>query len=254
MISVITLNWNTTDMLIRLYKSAKDLAKNDFNFFIVDNGSRNEEFNNLRKFFENKDKVLIIRNSKNLGFSAGNNDVCKNLYRYEVDIGHVFFINSDIIIVEKAWDLKMCEILDQTHLNVGIVGCAYHPLRWDSNGNFHILPIVDHLVESESVQGAFFGINKKLFYELMSEDGFIFDENFKYAQYEETDLCFRIRKKGYSIYWIPINHIHDHHHSSVKKNGYHLNDEIKNINDFKKNTEKNKQLLIEKHKDFLLKD
>jgi len=50
--------------------------------------------------------------------------------------------------------------------------------------------------------------------------------------------------------WFPLEHEHLHNSSATKKNGYNLCDEIKNINEFKANTEKNKQLLRLKHKDF----
>lgn len=242
MISIIVLNWNTSEMTIRLYNSIKKNTCQDFNFYVLDNGSKNEEYQKLFTLFNENE--FVRRNEKNVGFAAGNNQICKIIKNY--NHGHVFFINSDIIIKEKYWDLKMVEMLDQNQFNVGIVGCAYHPLKWDDRGNFHIQPLVNYPVESESVQGAFFGIHKNLFDELMRED-FIFDEEFKYAHYEETDLCFRIRKMGYKIYWLPVEHVHDHHNSATKRNGYNLNDEIKNQADFKANSERNKQLLVKKH-------
>jgi O-antigen biosynthesis protein len=248
MISIVTLNWNTTAMTIRLYESLKKYTKDNFCFYVLDNGSEQQQYKQLFDILtQNEFLINITRSEKNLGFAAGNNVICKNIRRF--DHGHVFFINSDIIIEEQDWDLKMIEILNQE--NTGITGCAYHPLIWDANGNFHIQPLSNIPVKSQSVQGAFFGVHKDLFDKLIDNDNFIFDENFKYAQYEETDLCFRIRKKGYNVMWQPIKHVHDHNNSSTKKNGYHLNDEIKNITDFKNNSEKNKKLLVEKHKDIL---
>jgi hypothetical protein len=47
-----------------------------------------------------------------------------------------------------------------------------------------------------------------------------------------------------------LKHEHLHNQSSTKKNGYKLSEEIKNINDFKANSEKNRLLLIQKHSDF----
>ena len=245
MISIITLNWNTTDMTLRLYESLKTYTKGDFDFYVLDNGSRKEEYEKLFDLF--KENEFVYRSEKNLGFAAGNNVLCKYIEKF--NHGHVFFINSDIIVQEFMWDEKLISILEQE--NTGVVGCAYHPLKWDKNGNFHIQPKSNKVVESESVQGAFFGVHSNLFNQLMRDDGCILDENFKYAQYEETDLCFRIRKAGYKVCWMDIRHIHDHNHSSTKINGYHLNDEIKDINDFKRNVERNKMLFVEKHKDVL---
>ena len=161
----------------------------------------------------------------------------------------MFFINSDIIIEQKDWDIEACKLLDNE--KIGIVGLAYHPLHWDKTGHFHIQQKSDVPVLSESVQGAFFGVKDTLFNQLIRDDNSIFDENFKFAQYEETDLCFRVRKMNYQIYWLNVAHVHDHARSATKQHNYHLNDEIKNIDDFKKNTERNRILFVEKHKDIL---
>jgi GT2 family glycosyltransferase len=124
---------------------------------------------------------------------------------------------------------------------------AYHPLKWSKDGKFQIQKISNVPVESESVQGAFFSIPFEILQTIKSKDGFWFDENFKFAHYEETDLCFRVIDLGYKCYWFPLLHKHLHDSSATKKNGYNLSDEIKNIDDFKKNSEKNRQLLYNKH-------
>lgn len=245
MISIISLNWNTTGMILRLYNSIKEHTSSNYGMIILDNGSNEDEYKVLEKQIDSN--ICLIREENNLGFAAGNNRSSKLVRKFYDN--YVFFINSDIIIEEQDWDLKFIEVMEKD--NVGIAGCAYHPLNWDKNGNFHIQPIPNEPVESESVQGAFFAIKGKLFKELLKNDKYIFDENFKYAHYEETDLCFRVRKMGYKIYWIPIKHTHDYNNSATKKNNFHLNDEIKNMNDFKMNSEKNKQLFIQKNKDLL---
>lgn len=244
---MIILNWNTTDILYELYDSIRRLTFIvDNQVIIYDNGSRKEEFDKFQKFKFQEKNFILTRNETNIGFSAGNN--VASGYVNENALA-VFFINSDILIKEEDWDLKFMTAF--TDEKVGIVGCAYHPLKWDKNGNFHIQQIPKEPVESESVQGAFFAIRGELFRKLLKQDGYIFDENFKYAHYEETDLCFRVRKMGYKIMWIPVNHEHRHNQSSTKQNGYCLNDEIKNIDDFRKNSERNKQLLVKKHSDIL---
>jgi len=221
-----------------MYESAKKLAKDKFNTIIVDNGSTKEEYEKLLKY--NFEDTKIVRSENNLGFAAGNNlaleNICSDCY--------IVFINSDIIISEQNWDEKYKETLDID--NVGVVGCAYHPLYWSRDGRFKILPLSDSIVESESVQGAFFGIKKVLLDVMKDNDGCYFDENFRFAHYEETDLCFRIMKFAKCM-WMPLKHIHDHHHSSTKKNGFKLNSEIQNEQQFKANSERNRQLLLRKH-------
>lgn len=240
--TIICLNWNTAQSTIRLYKSLIENTSNHFDVIILDNGSNTKDYNLLT---ENIKDATIIRQEKNLGFAAGNNQALK----YVKHNDFVVFINSDIVIQEKNWNEKFEKIFEDK--TVGIVGCAYHPLKWTKDGQFHIQLITDHAVESESVQGAFFAINGELYKCLIEKDDYVFDEQFKYAQYEETDLCFRVRKMNYKVYWLPLKHLHEHNKSATKINGYHLNDEIKNINDFKANSERNKQLFIKRHMNFL---
>jgi GT2 family glycosyltransferase len=266
--SVIILNWNTTQLLINLYESMKQHSFSFYELIIVDNGSITEEYEKLTEYFRMKwleltgseaieadtelelfspDKMNIkIRGlEKNIGFGAGNNVA---LSMVDEKSENVIFINSDILIQEDNWDKKFDEILSQE--NVGVAGCAYHPLTWDRNGQFKIHLKTNQPVESESVQGAFFAIKKSVLDKVKVEDGCWFDENFKFAQYEETDLHFRIIEKGFKCIHFPLKHEHLHNQSSTKKNGYNLCDEIKNINEFKANAERNKQLLIKKHKAF----
>ena len=70
------------------------------------------------------------------------------------------------------------------------------------------------------------------------------------AHYEETDLQIRIMKKGYKVVWTPIKHIHDHARSATKSNGYNLNENIKNQAEFNTHSNRNKQNLFNKHKDW----
>jgi len=243
MIYLLTLNWDTSDMLIRMYKSAIELAEKEFNFIIVDNGSIKDEYDKIVNYdFKN---CTILRNDKNLGFAAGNNIGLQQIQEKDCSI---VFINSDIIIKERHWDLKFQDMLDQP--NVGVVGCAYHVLSWDKTGHFKINQQITETSESEGVQGAFFGVKKCNLDKIFQKDLYWFDENFKYAQYEEIDLQWRVQYLGLKCLWTPIDHSHDHHHSATKAHRYRICDEIQNEKQFKENAEKNRQLLLKKHKIF----
>lgn len=245
--SSIILNWNTTDLLIGMYESAVKLASKEMQFIIIDNGSRENEVHKLEKYFVDKTNVKIKKLPQNIGFAAGNN-VALEMVEDTCDL--VFFINSDIVIQEEAWDKKFEEVLENFKVdNVKIAGSAYHPLTWSRDARFKIQPLISFPVLSESVQGAFFAIPYKILKEQKEIDGHFFDEEFRFAHYEETDLQFRIMKR-YKCVWFPCRHVHLHDKSSTKSNGYNLCKEIKNINDFKQNSERNRQRLLTKHKEF----
>jgi GT2 family glycosyltransferase len=251
-------------MLIRLYESLVKNTLEKFEFVIIDNGSTIQEVGGLLRYCDERydlvdldkekdihtyldDKKNVIKIQfleKNIGFSAGNNVGLKLVNTNDF----VVFINSDIIVNEKDWDKKFKTELEKE--NVAVVGCAYHPLKWDRNGNFHIQPIPNEPVESESVQGAFFAVRKDVLEEIKENDMFFDEINFPMAHYEETDAILRIMKKGYKCVWCPCSHTHDHHRSSTKHNGFKLNENIRNEAEFKAHSNRNKQNLLKKHKDW----
>lgn len=272
--TIITLNWNTTELLIGLFESIQKNTSSFFELIIVDNGSVDQEFDKLKKYFDDahdkyskgkhrissltnkiyqyyneEQHVVIKRLSKNLGFAAGNNigiSLIKETSNSNDLPVNIVFINSDIVIEENNWCDKFEQVFKDK--DVGVVGASYHPLRWTRDCRFELQPIPNQPIESESVQGAFFSIPYEILKQVKEKDGCWFDENFKFAHYEETDLCFRIMDLGYKCFWTPCKHLHLHNKSSTKKNGYKLSDEIQNINDFKANSERNRLLLSSKHK------
>jgi len=243
--AIVTLNWNTTELLCNMYESANKNCLNEFCTIIVDNGSELKEYEQLLQYFFNKKNVKIFRLEKNVGFAAGNN-VGLSLINDNIDL--VFFINSDIIVDERNWDDKFESVMIE---GVGVVGCAYHPLKWTREGRFQIQQFTrDTIIDSETVQGAFFSIPFRVLRDVKDREGFWFDEEFKFAHYEETDLCLRIMKRGYKCKWFFLEHQHLHNKSATKKNGYSLSDSIRNVEDFKNNSERNRQRLLMKHKEF----
>ena len=57
MISIIVLNWNTTDMTLRLYESLKKTTSGNFNFYVFDNGSSDIEYKKLFALFRENEYV-----------------------------------------------------------------------------------------------------------------------------------------------------------------------------------------------------
>src|SRR5581483_9385017 len=71
LISVITLNWNTTDVTCAFLRSiAEQNTYPNIEVIVVDNASREDPSDACREVFP---AVRMVRNATNLGFSAGNN-------------------------------------------------------------------------------------------------------------------------------------------------------------------------------------
>lgn len=220
----------------QMLTSANKYKKNDFVAIIVDNGSNDVDQLDIKD---------IIKLPENIGFAAGNNVGLKEIEnRQPKDEDIVIFINSDIEIQEQDWDEKFVELFKNK--TIGVAGCAYHPLSWTKDARFQIKPISKTPVLSEGVQGAFFGVKWEILKKVKENDMW-FDEGFFFAQYEEMDLQFRIIDLGLKCVWFNLAHLHKHNNSATKKNGYKLSKDIKNIDDFKANAERNRLRLIQKH-------
>jgi len=102
----------------------------NYKIYIVDNGSPNDSYEQLKKTFKNNKKIVLINNPINVGFSAGNNIGIK--YAMDDKVENIILTNSDIIFHEKSID-KMVGFLNRNK-EVGIVS----PKILDKKGEIYI--------------------------------------------------------------------------------------------------------------------
>lgn len=212
-ISIIIVNWNTRDLLINciesIYKTIKNLS---LEIWIVDNGSRDESVNAIRRKFPD---VNIIENKENLGFAKANNQALRQMHgRYAV------LLNTDTILTDGAIE-TIVHFMDK-NADTGI--CGGQLLNADGtkqNSIANIPTLATELlnksllrrlfpekypgkerdlkspVEVESVIGACMVVRKKAI-----DDAGLMDESYFFFL-EETDWCLRMRKKGWKIFHHP---------------------------------------------------
>ena len=111
-LSIIIVSWNVRDLLRRCLQSIYDQTKIPFEIFVVDNASSDGSADMVAKEFKN---VKLIRNPKNRGFAAANNQAVK-LTRGE----YIMFLNDDTEILDSALD-KMTKYLEKAS-STGIAG------------------------------------------------------------------------------------------------------------------------------------
>ena len=70
LVSIITVNYNSTEVTVELLRSIQSLAYPAIEVIVVDNASREEPGGRLREVFP---EVKVIVSAENLGFSGGNN-------------------------------------------------------------------------------------------------------------------------------------------------------------------------------------
>ena len=221
-LSIIVVNWNTRELLINCLKSIQAdqeiLCQNNLfiptEIIVVDNASDDSSVKMVRSCFP---EVKVIDNQENVGFARANNQA--------IQISHgqyILLLNPDTEI--KPGTLKTLVSFMDDNSQVGAAGAqlinsdgtlqsSCHPaptlsrefwrlFHLDKFYSYSSYPMetwpVDTHHKVEVVQGACLILRK----DILNQVGVLDEDYFMYS--EEVDLCFRIRKKGWNIYWVPL--------------------------------------------------
>ncbi len=246
-LSVIIISHNPGNLLDRclekLLKEDTITSPNNSEWIIVDNGSID---NSLERATHKYPNIFCIRNKENKGFAYAANQgfkAAKNEY--------LLYVNTDIELIDSAAS-KMLNILKENS-KVAVVGprllrpdgsiqksVLTYPTFWDGIIQPYIklkLHFKEGLYKEKIwydvplIKGACFLIRKSV---LESLNGF--DENF-FFYYEETDLFYRLKSKGYKIAYIPSAKVMHLGGATVKKSR----------DDFKKHFRRSYIVFLRKH-------
>lgn len=236
MIAVIILNYNTYSETISCVESIVNNTKDcEYKIFIVDNGSKNDEYTQLKIDYNNNDRVCVVNNKKNEGYSAGNNVVCKNI---DIDVyDKICIMNSDVILKNNALKYMQEAIEDE----VVVVGpsimsaegketqilrkyydkftyfCSKRPLHYLRNISDRFS--IEYEKKDEKtvffgmVSGCCFMIDSKIFREI----GFFDAHIFLYC--EEWILAYKLKMKNKKTCYEPKAKIVHYHRRSSKNEG-----------------------------------
>ena len=231
-LSIIIVNFNTKDLLLRCLQSIKETIGRveDAEIIVVDNGSTDgtlEKIEKEKRKMEDDDsislsiKFKIIENGKNLGYAAANNIGIK-----ESSGKYLLLLNSDTIVLPKTL-ISMIQFID-TKPEIGVATCrvelpdgrldpACHrgfPTPWASFtyflgleklfpksrlfGQYHLgyLPM-DRSHEIDSPTGAFYLVRR----EVINQVGLLDEDYFMYG--EDLDWSYRIKQAGWKIMYDP---------------------------------------------------
>lgn len=204
-LTVIIVSWNTSGLLSQcldsLYKTGSRFT---FEVIVVDNGSSDDSIGMMEKQFP---EVILVKNDQNLGFARANNQgLAMGKGRY------FLLLNSDTVVLPGALD-TLVQIADQ-YPTVGIVGPKLLNMdgslqkSWSSfpsflselvGQNFRVRTPVTNIpntFEVDWIMGACMLVRSQVIRDVgkMDEDYFFYSE--------ETDWCFRIKKKNWKIWYI----------------------------------------------------
>lgn len=225
-LSIIIVSYNTAKLTGECIESIiATVKKVSYEVIIVDNASSDDSVHHIQKLKEKNQqynsKIKIIQNEKNYGFSKANNIGAKqSTGRY------VLFLNSDTVVYEKTID-GMVEFMDQNP-EVGSATCRLFlpdgrfddgshrgfptPLRsfFHFSGISKVFPTSpffngynlgwkdeNTIHEIEALVGAFMIVRRDA-----GEPLGWWDEDFFWYG-EDLDFCYRLKKNGWKIYYVP---------------------------------------------------
>jgi GT2 family glycosyltransferase len=212
-ISVITVNWNTRDLLLNCIRSVYETTQGiGVEIWVVDNGSSDGSVHEAQAAFPD---IQVIGNPENKGFAKANNQALARMKgRYAL------LLNTDAVPAGGAVQ-ELIRFMD-THRDAAV--CGVQLLNPDGSRQNSIAKIptlateflnksmlrrlfpkkypgkeldIPEPVEVESVIGACMIVRK----EAIDEVGPL-DESYFFF-FEETDWCLRMRKSGWKVFHNP---------------------------------------------------
>jgi GT2 family glycosyltransferase/lipopolysaccharide/colanic/teichoic acid biosynthesis glycosyltransferase len=222
-VSVIIVNYNVRDFLEQCLHSLRRACQHlKAEVMVVDNASRDSSTQMVKRRFP---WVQLMENRVNVGFARANNQALKRASgRY------ILLINPDTLAREDTVE-AMSEFMD-AHPEAGAVGCKIlnpdgtlqlscrrsFPTPWVALskilglgrlfpwsrlfGKYNLTYLdSDKTAEVDALSGSFMFLRP----EALKKVGLLDEEYFMYG--EDLDLCYRIKKAGWKIYYVPTTQI-----------------------------------------------
>ena len=214
-LAIVILNWNGKHFLEKFLPSVCEYSGNA-KIIVADNASTDDSVNYIRRFYPG---IQLIINESNGGFAKGYNDALKH-----VEADYYLLLNSDIEVTPN-WTLPLLRIME----NPTVAGCQPKVLSYQDKTMFehagasggmldrNYYPfcrgrIFDKFEHDEGqyndevdvfwATGAALLIRAELYHQVGG-----LDEAF-FAHMEEIDLCWRIKKLGYTFKVAPASTIY----------------------------------------------
>ncbi|MHB8442764.1 MAG: glycosyltransferase family 2 protein [Patescibacteria group bacterium] len=205
-VSIITINYNGLNDTIECLESLKKIDYPNYEVFVVDNASRNNEGDKLKKKFG--DYIKLIQSDKNLGFAGGNNFAIREIIK-ESKSKYICLLNNDTVVdksfldhlVEKAEsDSNIASVMPQSlqYYNINMIdSCGIYYYKSGISLILNLNKEKDTVFKEKlfSSEGVCSIYRIQALKEIAYKDEYFDEDFFMYA--EDLDLGFRLIHKGY---------------------------------------------------------
>lgn len=212
-VAVVILNFKVKDETLKCIRSVQKSDYKDLEIIVVDNNSEDGLAQEMQKI----EDVVFIQNNQNLGYTGGNNIGIKKALELGAD--YIFILNADTL-VEKNTIGSLLTTAERE--NAGIVGPKIlffdRKTIWYAGGTFDLKNVLgghrgvdekdagqyDQIEQTENVTGGAMFVRIDVFKKIG-----LFDENY-FLYYEDSDFCYRAKKKGFKLFYDPFAVVYHH--------------------------------------------
>ncbi len=225
-VSIIIVNYNVEKLLLKCLASIYNTkSKLVIEVIVIDNSSDDGSVDSIRNLFP---QVIVISNKSNLGFPVANNQGLQ-LAKGEF----IFLLNPDTELIEdsvsvlknfmessKDADIAAPQLLNSDRSiqksifrfpRIRYIVAEMFYLESLTKSKYYSEKNLKSIFEIDSASGAALFFRKKL----TEKIGLL---NEKLFWIEDIDFCFRTRKSGGKVYYVPLTGIIHHSGQSAKKN------------------------------------
>jgi len=188
LVYIIIINYYGRELLRRCLESLRKTRYNNYRVLIVDNGSKDGSVEMVREMFP---EVEIIALPRNLGYAKANNFGI--LYALKHGAKYIVLLNNDTEILDPLW-LHLAVKIMERHEDIGILGLNL------------ILPNGRSQQYSDKTKP--WEVNEVAFAAVMIRScvfrrvGYL-DPEYVIGYAEDTDFCWRARRCGFKIIYVP---------------------------------------------------
>ena len=202
LVSIVMLTYNALEFTKQAIDSIEANTRRRYEMVLVDNGSTDGTKDYLRDLVQRHSDWQLVDNAENRGFSAGNNQgVAAARGRY------VLLLNNDVLVGD-GWLTSLVNALELDP-RIGMVGPVTNSISGrqklttsaysDTDGYYEIAAQVrernkGRITPRRRIAGFAMLLQRELYRELGG-----LDEQFGSGNYEDDDLCLRLREKGLAI-------------------------------------------------------
>lgn len=219
MLTVIIVNYNAGNLLAACLKAVLSSSAVE-QVIVVDNGSSDDSLANARRQFSSDQRLLLLENRRNAGFSRANNRALEDLLP---ESRYILFLNPDCLLTEVVIERLLAFMEDNR--NAGMAGCLvtnpdgseqrgcrrlipdphnvfgslFSQRQTSANKNFNLsgTPLPSEPVEVEAISGSFMFVRRQVIEAIGG-----FDEGY-FLHCEDLDVCKRVSLSGWKIFFIP---------------------------------------------------